>query len=651
MHLSLIDESRAEKLIQLARSRFSPDLTAAELKVLRDSAGSAEPPTAGEGVPRPEVRPEFLQWLATDPEVVPQVDSKGLRIWGITVPGELNLEKSQVPSVLDFCQCDFKGTIRLLLARTQRISISESSLAELNGDRMTVDGSLLMYRVDVAGKISLCGAELKRQLRLSDVHLNATGVALDVDGASIGGDLFMWEGFTSQGTIRMVGTEIRGNLNCTGATLTSTKDALCAAGARIDGEVYLNSGFSSQGTVSAVGAEIRSNLNCSRAKLSSTGVALTANAARIRGDVYFNDGFECPGRIYLLDAKVDGNLDCSGAVLAKVGDVDPSTAANDVVFADRARIGGNVFLNLGFRTEGGLRLRGVEIGGNVYCENAKIAALNCASATVKGDFVWLQIQNSKNAILDLTGASVRSLHDEESSWPSPGKLGIKGLECQDLKLHEPTEEKNRPAAQQLETYVFPKERPLTCQDRIDWIMRQFEPMRLDPQPWMQLKGLLEKGGDEVGAKHVLYAFQCLRASRSVRIVRWGKIAFAWLQEAPQRILWSILVTLLVGWMIFVPAGSVGALAPTDAGAFQAFKKGTAMPDAYPKLNPYVYTLESTVPLAKLGQDDKWAPDPGFPSTSWRTNYWFLMWAHWILAVLGWFQAGVFGASIVNRFRT
>ncbi len=129
-----------------------------------------------------------------------------------------------------------------------------------------------------------------------------------------------------------------------------------------------------------------------------------------------------------------------------------------------------------------------------------------------------------------------------------------------------------------------------------------------------------------------------------------RIAFAWLEEAPVRILWFVAITLLVFTTIFWNAGANGALAPTEKDAYEAFTHGNPMPAAYPTLNPFIYTLENALPLAKLGQDDKWAPDRRYPSNDWTTNYWFLMWMRWVLEVWGWLQAGILGAALATRFK-
>ena len=51
--MPLIDKIREKKLIELAKTRFDPNLTPAELKVLHDSANSEELPYPAQNAPRP----------------------------------------------------------------------------------------------------------------------------------------------------------------------------------------------------------------------------------------------------------------------------------------------------------------------------------------------------------------------------------------------------------------------------------------------------------------------------------------------------------------------------------------------------------------------------------------------------------------------
>jgi hypothetical protein len=54
--MPLLDQIRVAKLLQLARDRFNPNLTDAEIKVLRDSVSSVDPTEPAKDAARPEVR-------------------------------------------------------------------------------------------------------------------------------------------------------------------------------------------------------------------------------------------------------------------------------------------------------------------------------------------------------------------------------------------------------------------------------------------------------------------------------------------------------------------------------------------------------------------------------------------------------------------
>jgi len=586
--MPLIDQIREQTLIELARRRFDPNLTEAELKVLHDSASSEDLLEPKKDAPQPEIRAEFIRWLATDPETAPQIDPKGLRVYAATIPGKLDLRECHVNPALTFFRCDFQSEINLESAETKVICILDSSLAGgIHAVDVIVHGSLFLQRI------------------------------------------------YSEGEIHLLGARIEGVLHCSGAKLKATGNALSADGAKIDGGVFLNNGFDSEGAIRLLGAEITGNLECDGAKLKAKVDALIVDNAKIGGNVFIRGGFESEGEIRLLGAKITGQLVCAGAKLKAQG---------NALIVENAKIGGSVFLTDGFMSKGMIRLSGAEITGDLLITCAKVAGVRCQNMVVKGDLAWQRIKKSNDIYLNLTGARVKNLRDDQMSWPNEGNLDLNGLVYEELTLHEDSYEDDFGTNQYTDGLAFNVEK------RIKWLMRQPEKRRTEPQPWMQLRDLLEMKGNRKGAKHVLYKLRCLQAENELFVRRRWAVAFAWLEEAPGRIWRSIACVLLLGWLVFGYAGSHGALAPTEAEAYKAFIAGSPLPSAYPVLNPFVYTLDNAVPLVKLGQDEKWAPDRRYPGTNWFTNYWFLMWTRWVLILSGWFQAGVLGAALLRRFK-
>ena len=95
-------------------------------------------------------------------------------------------------------------------------------------------------------------------------------------------------------------------------------------------------------------------------------------------------------------------------------------------------------------------------------------------------FTWHDVTLENGAVLDLRGAVVGGLLDQERSWPSPGKLLIDGF-----------------------TYKgFGPESPSDAASRLKWLRLQ---PSFRPQPYQQLANVLRDNGDEAGAARVLAA--------------------------------------------------------------------------------------------------------------------------------------------------
>jgi len=201
---------------------------------------------------------------------------------------------------------------------------------------------------------------------------------------------------------------------------------------------------------------------------------------------------------------------------------------------------------------------------------------------------------------------------------------------------------------------------LKADDRVEWLMLQPCDRRIESQPWIHLSKYLQAKGDREGAKRVLYKLRCLQAQQKRLVSRRWAIAFAWLEEAPWRILYSIAITLLLGTLIFAGASRSGAIIPSALVLTSTDDRTVS--NRYPPFQPFIYTLENAMPLVKLGMDDKWMLDvnhagqtwfPENPSLDWLrvlNSYWFLAISRWVLILSGWFQATVLVAALSGRFK-
>ncbi len=520
---------------------------------------------------------------------------------------------------------------------------------------------------DPVGKIDLIGARIDDDLDLSGARLVAEGVSLIADRSTIGGAVYFSEGFKSSGEVRLVNAQITSDLICYGATLTSAGEALTLNRANIGGAVYLNQGFESSGTINLSEVQVKGSLYCSDMKLTANDIALNLNGASISGWVFIGERFESSGHVHVIGARIGQGLEFRDVKL---------TAITHALWVIASDIGGNVILRSGFESRGQISFHGTRIDGDLRFFGAKVDEVSCTNVRVGGDFVWIGIQKSDRTWLNLTGTSLRNLRDDRNSWPLKGRLDLDGLTYEELTMQNP------PTPREIESGHYGDGIELSGGERIEWLLRQTRKQQLAPQPWMQLSTFLERKGDRRGAKHVLYRFHRLKARRlEAHPLLWMDelilktsslfsqlkspkriwpylrhpnrvlgIAFAWLEESPLRISYSISFVLLLGWLVFGHAGACGALAPTEPEAYKAFRANKPMPAAFPALNPFIYTVENAVPLVRLGQDEKWAPDQRHAPAGWFTGYWFLMWTRWGLILSGWFQATVLAAALSNRFK-
>ncbi len=352
-----------------------------------------------------------------------------------------------------------------------------------------------------------------------------------------------------------------------------------AQGIRTKSDVVLNDGFHANGEVRLTGAQIDGNLDCSTGQFinpvpRSTGTsqknnpALNAFNITVKGSVLLNNGFRAQGEVVLLDAQINGSLYCDGGnfINPESKNVEDSGKA---LTLSRSYISSNVYLTSNghlkreFRAEGNVRLTGTRIAGSLD----------------------LQGSNFKNASLLLDEASVGSIHDDSRSWPEPGHLFLNGF-----------------------VYGFMEPQDANC--RLEWLSRQTS-KPFYHQPYLQLAKVLGASGDDEGRRQVLIAMHDRepRTGRLDAFLNLSSNATVGYGYRPLRAFWEVLALSAVGWIIYRRSYLAGMIVPTDQEAYETFKAKHQPPNHYRKFFPSIYSLENTLPLVKLGQAEKWQPDP------------------------------------------
>ncbi|QEL21799.1 hypothetical protein FQV39_03840 [Bosea sp. F3-2] len=423
------------------------------------------------------------------------------------------------------------------------------------------------------------------------------------------------------------------------------------------GGVYLR-GAEVEGAVNLDQARLGGNLQCDGATIRNRGdYALLGRSLEVRN-------------VLLRGATLRGGINLSGAVL--VADLDAAGAtvsAFERMALDAGEIAcqGSVVLR-NTRVTGEVRLTGSAIAGDLDCsgtvvDNAGETAIEASRGAVNGAF-FLRREARLDGTLALTGASLGTIHDEAACWPKPGDLLLN--RCR---------------------YGAFIDGPVDAASRLDWLARQ-TPQRWGedfwPQPYEQLASVFREMGHGEDARSVLVIKERLqRRARRARTENpvWRALLFVadgilgitlgYGRRPLFALVWLAFFWLL-GVAIFAYAERQGALMPNSAVVLRAPEwtlcgieqgeqrplvasgpsQGLAAPgqnqlacfrqrweaSSYPAFSPWMYALDTLLPVLDMGQRSFWRPNPTKPGGRVAINYFYFQsvvgWALSLLAVAG-----------------
>ncbi len=437
----------------------------------------------------------------------------------------------------------------------------------------------------------------------------------------------------------------------------------------VKGGVFLKDGFEAQGEVRLLGATIGGDLECSSGAFHNPdGTALNADGLTVKGGVFLKDGFDAQGEVRLLGVTIGGDLDCCGGAFH-----NPDGKALN---ADGLTVKGAVHLADGFEAQGEVRLLGATIGGDLECSSGVFhkpdgRALNVNRLTVKGT-LFLRKATVTGAI-NLAVAHIGTLNDDAACWKAGGHL-LDGLHYDRIIG------------------------PMDARSRIAWLNSQHDYLlsssHFAPQPWEQLAKVLREMGHtgaagevaiakqeamrkagQIGQRHVKtfegHRFRAIR-NRIDRI--WNPAAnilsriwhrtyglLAGYGYRPQRIIYLTAALIGLSTFFFWTGAQHGLIGPSDPlihlqpslahcgpDAF-SWTSGVncAVPPEYSTFQPFLYTIDVTLPLVDLHQEADWGPivvdDRG--NTLWGGR--LLRWLMWFDIIFGWLASLMF-VAIVSR---
>jgi hypothetical protein len=261
------------------------------------------------------------------------------------------------------------------------------------------------------------------------------------------------------------------------------------------------------------------------------------DGGRVDSDVRLDEGFRAEGKVRLPGVTIGGQLVCSKGhfVIQEVAeDAVDAEEDRDALTAEGAKVGGDVFLDEGFRTNGWVNLSGSTITGDVTVTQAEFCGdgengLIAKNARITGEFIWKGITKTTGMRLDLDAAEVDKISDDRDSWPDEGNLFLNG-------------------------FVYASIDPQEIETRLHWLGLQ-DKNDFPLQPYDQLAQALYRSGHEADSKRVAITKEAMRLKYSIlsrRAYWWGKvlgITIGYGHMPELALLWAFFF-IVIGWGVF-----------------------------------------------------------------------------------------------------
>jgi hypothetical protein len=335
--------SKEHVLLTRAAEQF-PALTDAERKLLHavpaGEIADYHSPDAAENDPQRAdtwdtsntIRAKVIRWLCVNGKAIRHVDPRGIRINGVRINGQLDLEAVTIPFPLFLTDCVMHDGVVLESAKTRELVFTGSTLGHsthrgedaLRANGVHVDGDMqLNRRFRAEGRVSLQMATIAGYLLCSGGQFfNSSGTALDAVRIAVGGSVHLNQGFHAKGCVDLLGAKISGSLDCAdGKFYAPHRTALDAERSTVggnvslrrspvDGNVSLRRCFWAIGEVNLRTATITGSLDCTGGQFRNRkGSALTADGVQVSRGIRLYDGFRAKGAVVLESARVGELLD------------------------------------------------------------------------------------------------------------------------------------------------------------------------------------------------------------------------------------------------------------------------------------------------------------------------------------------------------
>ena len=536
---------------------------------------------------------------------------------GFTAVGEVKMTGADIGGSLTLSGATLSDRFVALYLAEASIGANLSIMPSRRAGPSTIVGGLVMPNCSVGGQVLIHATDLIAPDH--GLHDDAryrfrggrSGVAINAARARLQGDVILYGGCRVEGVIRLGTSVIGGRLDLDDTIIeepatgwAGLKWTLDAANTTIASDVRFNG---AAGSIRLESSVVEGSVHLEGLSLQSTGrKALQARNIRVGGDVWLDGA-----------TIVDGDTDFRLAQVAgdwRAPTVHLSNAEPAALTLTSARIGGSVFMNRGFTSEGQVRLNRLSAEGRLVLEDATFqarpaggVAIVARSCTI-GAGIFLDWTVSGEVRFQSTSTTI--LADDPTRWGD--RYAIAGLSYERLGRDR------QDAGHDLES-------------RLAWLANQSEP---DAGCYEQLADYYRRQGRSIDAEHVLIARnRYLRVERR-RIGGWrnrlkngadrlsdlsigygfrssrAAIALIALVAATALALGSpageqVMVTTDENNVVYSPWG------PRDQGGASDLR--SACGDGNVRcFNPVFYSIDTVVPLIDLHQRGTWYPNRDAP---------------------------------------
>lgn len=600
-------------LIELASTVF-PKLTQGERRVLAAAERgdtvylrASLPPEAG--TEQDEESDDFtvtatlIRWLCSDKKAIGSLGGAGIQLTGARIRGRLNLSYANVPFPLEIINSNIPDGIDLESASLGRLSLNGSKVGDVWAIGLKTQGDVsLGNKFHCNGRVILDRSQIGGRLDCATgIFLNPDDVALSVFGGKIEGAANFSQ-VVAKGEVNLRACSIGGNLVLNGAQFENCDEEISDVGGTNETKVPENQRTTVISKLRSKLLRWLEKLRRRRGKQISTEVprrkisdqkndktekvALACDQLQVGGSAFLRRGLQIKGQAVMILAKIGGDLDCREASFSNPG--------RRALVAERITVGSDASFDRS-ETDGFIVLQSATIAGNLSFTGmrfigAKSCGVNIEIATVERSLDWHCIHTTPEMSLKLDDATVGRLLDDEKSWPKRGYLSLFGFKYG-----------------RISGVTNPKLRR-------EWLKRGRAGASL--QPYEQLASVMKASGHEAEAKKIAISREDARRQFG-GLGLFGRIWKYFLKitigygYAPRRILIWAAGAIVLGWVVFGVGYQKKLFSPTADGVYrdQDYLRSEVLPDGYQTFNPFIYSLDSFLPIVDLHQESKWLPNP------------------------------------------